>query len=760
MFNHIGCYGKNHNIFTYDISKYNFKSFLLNIFDISNLDNIEEICEEYNNETNNLNDIETSLHKKFYLCIKKNDKFKKMYCHLIRDIYDNFFKEEELIIYQSYPSIRFQFQNSITVPEHYDADEKASHPLGEKNFLIPVTDMKDTNTIHIESEPGKRDFKAINLRFGELLYFNGNMCTHKNESNKEGLVRISFDFRIILISDYYKYVKNKIVYTNPRDTNSERIPISLTIGSYYQVVFKENNINEMMKWYLPKSRKEIKNIVQHKPEFDENEAKSCYNYMLEDNYVTEHKKTDELENIISKYLNVKNTVMTTSCTSALILALMSLSLNIDDEIIVPNYTMIATINSIKHLGFKPVIIDVNPNTYTIDIETIKKYVSNKTKAVIHVSINNRYIGLEEIVSYCKDNNIYIIEDAAQSMGCCPNNKYLGTYGDIGCFSLSTPKIISSGQGGYIVTNNDGIAEKIRQIKNFGRKESGKDIFEIFGINLKYTDIQAVITIEQMKKLQYRIKRMSEIYNLYYNQLNKHIKMLKPLFDGWHPWFVDIYCPNNFYRKDLIYYLKQHNIQTRETYVEINKTKMYHSNVILPNSNYISSNGLYLPSYISLTDDEIIHICNIIKSFVISNKNKINYRNLQRNDKNNYLKLMNNFRDVKIDMDDGEFENIYNNILKNGEIIIAEKNNKIIGSITVFLEYKFINNSSIYAHIEDLFVKEKHRHNKIGYELVNNAINYCKTKNVFKISLNCNYELIDFYSLNNFTNRQINMSQII
>jgi perosamine synthetase len=422
--------------------------------------------------------------------------------------------------------------------------------------------------------------------------------------------------------------------------------------------------------------------------------------------------------------------------------------------------MIASINSIKHLGLIPIIIDVNPNTFSIDLEGIIQHVTSRTKAILHVSINNRYINLNDIVSYCNDNNLYLVEDAAQSMGCSPNNKALGTYGDIGCFSLSTPKIISSGQGGYLVTNNDKLAMKINQIKNFGRKESGKDIFEIFGLNLKYTDIQAVITIEQMKKLDYRVKRMSEIYNLYYNELKDSIKMLPPMFDGWHPWFIDIYCPSTKFRTDLMYYLKQHSIQTRETYVEINKTSMYYDETILPISNYVSNNGLYLPSYVTLTDEQIHHICNLIKSFVIAKQNIIEYRHLQLNDKDKYLQLMNNFRPVNMNMDKEEFSNIYNNITNNGSIIIAEQNGNILGSITILLEHKFIHNSAIYAHIEDVYVDEEHRHNNIGKELVDKANEYCRSKNVFKISLNCDENLKDFYTLNNFVHRQINMSQLV
>ena len=754
-----------HNTYSYDTKKHLFKEFIEKIYNTEELDMLHQQSIDYyninnnktnNDKTNNLNDVETDLHKKFYNEIKSNDSFKKLYCSLIKDIYSYFFPDEEILIYQSYPSIRFQFCNSIVVPPHCDSDSIGKHPIGEKNFIVPITKMENTNSLYIESFPEKGDFEPVFLEYGDLFYFNGNKCIHKNEPNIEKKMRISFDFRVILLKDYLNYLNNdQITFTNPRDKNSDRIPVKMTVGGYYQITYKNETIEQMLEWY------KIPNLIlQHRPTFGEEEAEACYNYMKDDNFITEHKKTIELEKIICSYLNVKNCIMTTSCTSALILALMSLNLNNNDEVIVPNYTMIATVNSVKHLGLIPIIIDVDCETYSMTLEEIKKNITPKTKAVIHVSINNRYKDLEEIYSYCKENNIILIEDAAQSLGCKKNDKFLGTFGDIGCFSLSTPKIISSGQGGFVVTNNDALALNISQIKNFGRRESGIDIFETFGINLKYTDLQAVITIEQMKKLDFRIKRMSEIYNLYYENLNKYIKMLKPLYQGWHPWFVDIYCKSNNFREKLICFLKKHNIQTREAYVEINKTSVYYSNSHLRNSAEVSNRCLFLPSYITLTNEEINYICKIIKIFIIGNQELI-YRNLEKKDYRDYLILINDFRKTDISISQEYFNEIYDSIFnKDNTIIVCEFMGKIIGSITIIIEQKFIHNFSKYAHIEDVFVHDDFRHKKIGSQLVNEALSYCKKMNVFKVSLNCSESLEEFYSINNFEKRQINMSQLL
>ena len=607
----------NHQIYNYDTNKHQFIEYMTKLYNTDKLEELHILSKDYNDlgtENNVLTDRETDLHKIFYHNIKNDDKFKTMYCSFIRDIYDFFFPEEECLIYQSFPSIRFQFEGNVTVPPHCDSDSLGNHPIGEKNFLIPITRMINTNSLHIETEPGKKDFQPIELKYGEVFYFNGNKCVHYNKKNEENFLRISFDFRILCLQDYLNYINNyNITYTKPRDpfNTSNRQPQRMLIGGYYQIYFKKEPIENMLNWYNNNEK-----IVQHKPSFDKEEAEACYRYMLEDNYITEHKKTLELEKMISTYLNCKHCIMTTSGTTAIILALMALELELDDEVLVPNFTMIATINSIKMLNLKPIIIDIDEDTGTVNLDIIKQNITNKTKCVIHVSLNNRYKNIEEIVSYCNQNTIYLIEDSAQSLGCKINNKNLGTFGDMGCFSLSTPKIISTGQGGFIATNNDNFNNVIRMKKNFGRKESGIDDFITFGINLKFTDIQAVIGIEQMKKLDYRVNRLKDIYNIYYHQLEKLIQdnkilMKKPLSDEWLPWFVDIYIDN---RDELVEYLKIHNIVTRPVYGEINQTNMYKMDKVLVNSRKICNTGLFLPSYIKITNNDIKYICDIIKTY--------------------------------------------------------------------------------------------------------------------------------------------------
>ena len=595
-----------HTILSFDILKHQFIEYFKKIYSTDSLNTLHLHSAEY--IKNNLCDIETDLHKQFYKAIKQDDEFKRLYCTLIKDIHTELFASEDVLIYQSFPSIRIQFINNVTVPPHYDSDAIGQHPIGEKNFLLPITEMVRSKRLFIESEPGNGDFHGIDLEYGDLFYFNGNKCTHYNQTNIEDTIRISMDFRVILGKDYMNYMQQgQITTTNPRDPDKVRVPVKMIIGGYYQHTYKSDTLEKMLQWYHQKDT-----IIQTRPNFDTKEASACYEYLANpDNFYTEFKKTEELEKMLCEFIKCKHCIMTVNGNVALILALMSLNIGQGDDVLVPNYTMIASINSIKMVGANPIIIDVDPESLTITKEIIEKHITLNTKAVMHVSLNNRSKDIHGITEYCKSKNIKLIEDAAQSLGCFIDNQHYGTFGDIGCFSLSTPKIISTGQGGFVVCNDDELANKIRMIKNFGRKSGGVDIFETFGINFKYTDIQAVIGIEQMKKVPERIIRLREMFDIYYARIGTLCNMLPPQTDSWIPWFIDIFVEN---REELIDFLKKHNIQTRPTYPEINKTPMYYSDKILPVSNYISTSGLFLPTHTLLTDTEIHYICDIITVF--------------------------------------------------------------------------------------------------------------------------------------------------
>ena len=355
-------------------------------------------------------------------------------------------------------------------------------------------------------------------------------------------------------------------------------------------------------------------IVQMKPSFDVNERKAMNDYMLSDAWLMEFKKTKEFEHMIADHTGAGFCSIMPNGTLSLSAALIACGVSKDDEVIVPDYTMAATPNSVELLGAKAVFVDIERQTLCMDFEKMKAAVTPKTKAVILVSINGRYpLAIKEIVEYCHEREIYVIEDAAQSLGSFYDGKHIGRYGDIGSFSFSVPKIITTGQGGALITDNEELYKKILLIRDFGREKSGEDHYLIKGWNFKFTDLQAVIGIEQMKKLPWRIQRKRAMGKIYQEHLRdiKGIELIKTNLEETTPWFYDVICEKRDELKDFLW---KNSVGSREFYPPLHSEPAYHFPGSYPITEEVSKKGLWLPSWVELEDKQIISVCSIIKKF--------------------------------------------------------------------------------------------------------------------------------------------------
>ena len=339
--------------------------------------------------------------------------------------------------------------------------------------------------------------------------------------------------------------------------------------------------------------------------------------VLRNNYLNEGDFTRIFENEIRKKLKVKYVVTTTSCTIAMFLALKALGIKSGDEVIVPDFTFAATPNAVDLCNAKSILADSKISDLNIDADKIKKLINRKTKAIIPVHVSGRPSNMLEIKKICRRKKIFIIEDAAEAFMSKYKGKYLGTFGEIGCFSLTASKIITSGQGGFIVTNNNSLYKKIKKLKNQGIQGgfSGGNTKHIsLGYNFKYTNIQSAIALAQVKTVNQRIKKTRLIYNIYKKQL-KNIPGLKVMpFDikgGSVPLWSNIWCKK---RNELRDYLRKNNVESRMPWYPLHTQKPYKTKKKFPNSTQIFKKHLWLPSSLTLKYKDIIYICKLIKNF--------------------------------------------------------------------------------------------------------------------------------------------------
>ncbi len=356
-------------------------------------------------------------------------------------------------------------------------------------------------------------------------------------------------------------------------------------------------------------------INQMEPSFDEHEREALNNYMLGGGWGTEFKQTRAFEDMIKEYTGAKHCWIMANGTVSLSAALMAVGVGIGDEVICPDYTMVATPNSAELIGAKAVFVDVERESLCMDFEAMKAAVTEKTKAVMLVSINGRYPkGMQAIVDYCRASGIHLIEDAAQSLGSFYKGKHLGRYGEIGSFSFSAPKIITTGQGGALITDDDELADRIKKIRDFGRAAGGSDHYLTKGWNFKFSDFQGVIGIEQMKKLPWRVERKKEMGRLYDKLLQgiPGVESIATNYEDTAPWFFDILCEN---RTELQAFLKENGIGSRPFYPPLHAEPAYgYTHLHFQVTESIACKGLWLPSSIFITDEQIRYICSKVRAF--------------------------------------------------------------------------------------------------------------------------------------------------
>lgn len=363
----------------------------------------------------------------------------------------------------------------------------------------------------------------------------------------------------------------------------------------------------------------MKKINWWSPSFENNNFSDLKN-LLSSNFVNEGIYSHKLEKKISKLLNVSFCSLTTSGTIAIFIALRALGIGKNDEVLVPNFTFIATANAVRLCGAKPIFVDIEEKSLGINPKNIKKKISRKTKAIIVVHVSGRSANLNEIIKLSKKFNLKIIEDAAEAFySKFDNNKYLGTIGDVGCFSLSPNKIITTGQGGIIVTNKKTIYDNIKKLKDQGRLfrgSGGDDLHNYEGYNFKFNDISAVIGLSQLEQIKKRKIKQIETFKFYKKNLNnKYLKLYD--FDILNnkelPLWIDAtYTQKNI--KNFYKYLEKKKIPIRKFWLPINKQKVYFSKEIFNIANRISKNSFWLPSSIDLNKDQLEYICKSLNEY--------------------------------------------------------------------------------------------------------------------------------------------------
>ena len=321
------------------------------------------------------------------------------------------------------------------------------------------------------------------------------------------------------------------------------------------------------------------------------------------------KNVQNFEKITTKFTKSKFAIAVNSGTSALQASLLSLNVGVGDEVLVPSFSFIATANAVTSTGAKPVFVDILKKNYTIDPDDIEKKITKKTKAIIPVHLFGNIAFVDRISEIANRYNLRVIEDSAQSLGSFYKQKHSGTFFEMGCFSMYPGKVVTSGEGGFILTNNKKLRDKLLKIRNHGLSNDKK--FNSFGLNFRLSEIHASIGIVQMKKLPKFLKVRKENARILSELLcNKNVEIPQPRKYEHVNWYL--YTVSTEKQKILLNSLQKKGVQARIYYdTPIHRTKLYQNKKKLTITDWASSHVVSLPVHPQVTKNNIELMASVI-----------------------------------------------------------------------------------------------------------------------------------------------------
>jgi perosamine synthetase len=374
--------------------------------------------------------------------------------------------------------------------------------------------------------------------------------------------------------------------------------------------------------------KPFRRIPIAEPDLSGNEEKYVIECIRTGWISSKGKFVDQFEEKFASYIGVRHAIAVSSGTAALHLALATLDIQPGDEVIMPTFTMIACANVAKYLGAKPVLVDSEISTWNIDPSKIEEKITSKTKAIMVVHIYGHPADMDPIMKIAKKYGLYVIEDVAEAHGAEYKGRKVGSIGDIGCFSFYANKIITTGEGGMITTNDDKIAEKVRRLRDQGYNLSMRKwlVHDVIGYNYRLTNLQAAVGLAQLERIEEFINRHREMA-YYYNSLLKDIRgiTLPPEM----PWAKNVYWMYTILvneeilgitRDDLMKKLETYGIDTRSTFLPIHLQPPYkgiYVNEKYPIAELLGKRGINLPSGNLITKEDIEYVVSAIKDVISS-----------------------------------------------------------------------------------------------------------------------------------------------
>lgn len=438
-----------------------------------------------------------------------------------------------------------------------------------------------------------------------------------NEMGKLVGVVTDGDIRRLLINGYglndsiATHIREDFVYARVSDT-----PTDITAKFNYRIRIIPI-VDDEMQLVDYAGYDENVHISLAQPQLNGNEYKYLMDAFLSTWISSTGKYITFFEEKFSDYCGVKYGVATSNGTTALHLALTALGIGEGDEVIVPDITFAATINAVIYTGATPVIVDVEEESWCIDPEEVKKAITSRTKAIIPVHIYGQPCDMGKICEIAQEKSLYIVEDCAEAHGAEWENEKVGSFGIISCFSFYGNKVITTGEGGMCITDDEDLNEKMRVLRDHGMSKEKKYYHEVIGFNYRMTNLQAAIGTAQIERIDEILawrNNLEDRYREAFKSVNG-ITMQNDCLRGRKKiaWLVSILVAENK-RDSILTNLKEKGVDARAFFIPLSEMdiyKRYAKNC--EKSRKISKRGLNLPTTYEVGNEEIGMIKNLITS---------------------------------------------------------------------------------------------------------------------------------------------------
>jgi perosamine synthetase len=341
--------------------------------------------------------------------------------------------------------------------------------------------------------------------------------------------------------------------------------------------------------------------------------------VIRSQYPNDGAVTDEFGERIAGLCGVAHGIAVSSGTAALVCALAACGVQEGDDVLVPDLTFVATANAVRAIGARPVLVDVSRDHFGMDPDAARSAVTPATRAILAVHVNGRGGAIAELAGLARERGLALVEDAAEALGSQHAGTPLGSFGDAACFSFAASKIITTGQGGAVVTNDAEVARRVREMKDQGRAErgtGGDDDHPVFGLNFKLTNVQAAIGLAQLGKLTERMGHLRQLRDWYAEELIGLESVIRlPPVDvegGEALCWIDATAEE---RDGLVDALETQGIEPRAFWKPVHAHGVHGSReASYPNAEWVSARGLWLPSALSLDRDSVALVGTAIRTF--------------------------------------------------------------------------------------------------------------------------------------------------